>query len=126
MDQDKLVVVKLSPIEIQVDPDTGVCLARFRALGLTGYGVTPDDAVTSLKKLFHAFIHVHREHGSLVEQLERTGVEWHWHDEWPGDAGTYENTNDLFGPDAEAITTISSYTGQKFSTNHRVSVSTAA
>ena len=107
--QGRVVVVK-SPVAFETDPKTNVVLARFESLGLTGYGVTADHAVASLKHLFHAFIHAHRKYETLQEQLERSGVEWYWEDEYPEDGGEYENMNELFGPGGDVVKAIAAST----------------
>ena len=115
MNQREGKVVVKSPVVFDIDPETEIVMASFETLGLTGYGVTHDDAVTSMKELFHAFIHAHRENGTLREQLDRSQAEWYWLDEYPVDE-PYEDTNRLFGPDGNAIAAIAARTKSEWET----------
>ena len=89
---DRMVVV-LTPMSFYRHRSRDVFAARFKALGLTAYGYTEDEANAACKKLFNKFIHGHRERGTLEEILNRCEVEWYWEDEYPASKPSYENTN---------------------------------
>ena len=90
-------VVALVEIEVIENHSRGYIAGRIRALGLTGYGETPEDAMMRAKIMFKTFVHFHRENNTLKEYLDRSGVEWYWLDEYPADKPEYEDTDNLTG-----------------------------
>ena len=58
--------------------------ARFRELGLAAYGNTREEALTKLRHMFASSVYAHREVGTLVGWLDRTGLTWAWEDEYHG------------------------------------------
>ena len=101
---DKMVVV-LTPMRFYRHRNGDVFAARFKALGLTAYGYSQDESIAACKKLFNKFIHGHRERGTLVELLNRSGVEWYWEDEYPANKPKFDNTN-LSTPTRSASPTV--------------------
>ena len=94
---ERQVVVNISCI-IQHHSEDNVFAARFKQLGLTGYGDTEEEAVDNCKRLFNRFIRTYRATGKLAEVLNRATVEWHWRDEYPDDRPAFEDTNELINP----------------------------
>ena len=91
---ERQVVVNIGCI-IQHHSEDNVFAARFKQLGLTGYGDTEEEAVDSFKRLFNRFVRIHRTSGKLEEVLNRSQVEWHWRDQYPDDRPAVEDTNEL-------------------------------
>lgn len=69
-------VVVVTTIEYGRHPEDAVHTARFRALGLTAYGRTREEARRNFCSLFRSFIQDTRELGQLEVQLDRAGVAW--------------------------------------------------
>ena len=82
--EDRKVVVMVTP-EFLHDEDRNLFAARIRPLGLTGYGESWDAASVKIKRMFAAWVKGHRIIGDLEEWLEKSGLEWHWLDEYAGD-----------------------------------------
>ena len=83
MSEDRKVVVMVTP-EFLHDEDRNLFAARIRPLGLTGYGESLDAASVKIKRMFAAWVKGHRIIGDLEEWLDKSGLEWHWLDEYAG------------------------------------------
>ena len=77
------VVVVFTP-EVRTHKETGLVVARFVTLGLTGYGETEEDALSSLKRLLRLCIETHRKQGTLEQVLDRQEVPWSWESAYDG------------------------------------------
>ena len=85
MKDTRRVVVVFTP-EVRTHKETGLVVARFVGLGLTGYGDTEDEAVSSLKRLVRLCIETHRRRGTLEQTLDQQGVRWSWESAYDGEA----------------------------------------
>ncbi len=69
--------ITLSPmLSIGHSEEAGLCVARFRELGLTAYGKTDRDARTELYDLLSAFLRHAIKYGTLEAQLNHSKVDW--------------------------------------------------
>lgn len=82
-EEHRKVVVRFTP-ELYEYQDRSRFAARIEGLGLTSYGLSPEEAVVGLDSIFRAFIDGHRETGRLEEVLNGSGVEWYWLDQYSG------------------------------------------
>ncbi len=79
-DEPKVVVmVTLEHVEYR---EPQMFAARFRALGLTAYGMTREEARLRFFELFRQFVCDTREVGQLELQLRRSGVTWYTIEEY--------------------------------------------
>ena len=69
---DRIVVETV--ITIERYENWSMVAARLRALGLTAYGHTKEEARDAVKHLFYEFINMHRSAGDLEEHLRAIGV----------------------------------------------------
>ena len=88
-------IVALVQIEVIQNHSQGYIAGRILPLGLTGYGEDPEAAMRCVKRMFNAFVHAHREKGTLEDRMNRSGLEWYWLDQYPSDKPEYEDTNDV-------------------------------
>lgn len=88
-------VVVTTPVKVfrSKPSPSPVVAARFEQLGLTAYGNSKEEAVTSLKKMFNKFIHAYRSEGQLEQRLNQLGVEWCWAKDYPTESQPFEDTN---------------------------------
>ncbi len=88
MDEKELVVV-VTPLERKHTHDNKVFACRIRALGLTAYADTQEQADAKVKRMFATWVGLHRKSGTLESCLKRSKLSW-WHgDEYDGTA-SYE------------------------------------
>ncbi len=83
MDMEGRVVVVVTP-QLLANAQTGMHAARILELGLTAYGKTADEAVRKVKRMCGASVRAHRAAGTLVDWLNRSGLEWSWLEKYSG------------------------------------------
>jgi hypothetical protein len=79
------VVVMVSPLYLH-NKEIDRFAARIKPLGLTAYGDSQDEASRKVKRMFAFAVEAHRSKGDLEEWLSKSGLEWHWLNEYEGDA----------------------------------------
>lgn len=70
----------LAEYELFKNEHYGVIAAHSYPLGLTGYGKTGIEAVSSFKEVVDSFVQTSRDFGCLESNLDRSGVIWHYDD----------------------------------------------
>lgn len=96
MKKDERVVV-LAHLERKHNADKTVFAARIRALGLTAYGASPDDAMLKLRRMFATYADLYRKCGTLEERLNKCGLDWWYESDYQGPAPAL-----MIGADGEA------------------------
>ena len=84
MNREEMVVVYL-PMRYLVNNKKDLYATRIRELGLTAYGSTKDEAAQKIKRMFAAYVAVHRKRGILQEKLDKSKLRWSWLKDWEGD-----------------------------------------
>ncbi len=79
------VVVVVAPLECKQTKDDKMFVARIRALGLTAYGDSLEEAKNKLKKMFATYTNLHCNAGTLEECLEKSKLQWWYESEYDGD-----------------------------------------
>jgi hypothetical protein len=86
LDTSQRKVVVILSAEYEHERESGTYAARFRPLGLTAYGRSQEEAFRAVKKVFASAVETRRARGTLTSWLDRSGLDWHWYDEYEGDA----------------------------------------
>ncbi len=84
MKEEQQSVVVFANLERKQTTDNKVFVARIRALGLTAYGDSRENAMLRLRKLFSTYVDLHRKEGTLVERLEKSKLTWCYEGEYDG------------------------------------------
>ena len=90
-------VIVVTPLSVHKHITRDLFAARLEELGLTAYATSESVAVDRVKRMFNRFVVAYRQDGLLEEKLNHVDAEWYWKSDYPLDAKSYEDTNNLGG-----------------------------
>ncbi len=80
----KEMVLVAAQLECKHSNDSKVFCCRIRALGLTAYADSPEEAESKVKRMFATWVGLHRKSGTLEQNLNKSKLSWWYESDYDG------------------------------------------